>query len=315
MPHSFGKPCRRYRLSMVLIAVAVILGVPRFSGLARATFDVSPNTADAVLGQKDFTKAGVNFVDQFSLNVGQDTGVAINLSKTTGTFGVTSQALRTEAGSPSVWTAHCGSQIPAINRVLGTPIRHQFCERRRGELYWGSPISIPISSTIRAVNPRLHRTNRVWRVRPRSRSIRSPETCGWLIRRTIASWSLRRHSPMAWRQARSMVRRVLSLPTAVAIRRQPQPLPVLCASLKGWRLTVLEIFSLQIPMTIACWSSMAGRYLLSMPRRPWWLARLISRRKSAGMLLHLRPLCASPQELRSMPTIIFTFSIRPTIAY
>ena len=108
-----------------------------FTGLARATFDGTNNVGDAALGQVDFNKAGVNSVDARGLSFGFDTGVAIN--GITGSFGITSEAIRSSAGvavglDGKLWVADTGN-----NRVLAWPSATSFANGDAATIVLGQP--------------------------------------------------------------------------------------------------------------------------------------------------------------------------------
>lgn len=126
---------RTFTLSVVFALVLVC-----FSRNSYAFFDGTNNDADAVLGQIDFSKAGANLVDSQGLSVGADTGAAINESKSVGTFGVSSEALRNQAGlavdpvSGILWVAD-----PGNNRVLGFLNAKGFTNGEAATIVLGQP--------------------------------------------------------------------------------------------------------------------------------------------------------------------------------
>ncbi len=139
MPHDQATSHRNRRIPLFLffLTLTFITSAGFLTGLAHATFDGTSNVADAVLGQLDFSKAGVNSVDAQGLNVGLDTGVAIN--ETNGTFGVTSEALRNQAGvvvglDGTLWVADTGN-----NRVLGWLSATSFANGDKAKFVLGQP--------------------------------------------------------------------------------------------------------------------------------------------------------------------------------
>jgi sugar lactone lactonase YvrE len=104
-----------------------------------AFFDGVNNNADTVLGQVDFSNAGANLVDSQGLSFGLDTGAAINESKAIGTFGVTNETLRSQAGvviglDGTLWMADTGN-----NRVLGFANATTFANGAPAKVVLGQP--------------------------------------------------------------------------------------------------------------------------------------------------------------------------------
>ena len=103
------------RAALMIAAAAFVLTSPP----AYASFDGTGNAADAVLGQLDFTKNAVNFVDASGLSVGNAAGVVVD-------------------PSGRLWVADTSN-----NRVLGWPNAASFNN--------GAPATIVIRSEERRV--------------------------------------------------------------------------------------------------------------------------------------------------------------------
>jgi len=100
----------RHAALMIAAAALVLMSYPAY-----ASFDGTGNAADAVLGQLDFTKNAVNFVDASGLSVGTEAGVVVD-------------------SSGGLWVADTSN-----NRVLGWPNAASFSNGAPATIVIGQP--------------------------------------------------------------------------------------------------------------------------------------------------------------------------------